>query len=87
MEAAANLVLQAWGDRVLEARKALGLTQTAAADRLGIDQATLSRIENGQYRAMTPAMVLRLCLGLAMETEAFAWPRAIKDIAAMKAAS
>lgn len=83
MRSAPVLVQQAWGKRVRQAREALGLSQIAAAERIGIDQSTLSRIERGSYRRMNPEMILRLCLGLCMEPEAFAWPPAIVEIARM----
>lgn len=86
METAEKLVQKAWGKQVSRARKALDLTQVAAAERIGIDQSTLSRIESGEYRGMHPEMVLRLCLALSIEPDdAFRWPPAIVDIARMHA--
>ena len=38
------------GDRVRSARRRAGLTQTALADRIGMDQAVISRIERGKHR-------------------------------------
>lgn len=83
-----RLVLEEWGREVRAARKALDLSQTAAAERLGMDQSTLSRIETGNYRLMHPELILHICLGLRIESiDAFRWPTAIVDMAQMKAAA
>lgn len=79
-----EIVLQCWADAVKAARRHLGLNQVAAAQRIGISQSTLSKIESAEYR-LHPAMVLRLCVGLDLDpAEAFAWPRSIVDIARMR---
>ena len=85
MRSAPHLVQVAWGKQVRDARQQLGLNQVVAAERIGIDQSTLSRIERGDYRRMNPEMILRLCLGLCMPPEAFAWPPAIIEIARLNA--
>lgn len=88
VDPAHKLVLRAWGTRVRNARKALGLSQVAAAERIGIDQSALSRIENGDYRAMNPEMVLRLCLALNLDPDiTFGWPPAIVEIARSREAA
>lgn len=85
MDAAHHLVQKAWGKQVRRARKALDLSQIAAAERVGIDQSTLSRIETGDYRQLHPEMVLRLCVALSIDPDdAFRWPPAIVEIARMK---
>lgn len=84
METADRIVRIEWGKRVKDARKGLGLTQVAAAERCRCDQSTLSRIESGDYPAMTPELILRLCVGLGMEASAFDWPTAIREIAEMR---
>lgn len=85
MRSAPQLVQITWGKQVFDARKRLELNQIDAAERIGIDQSTLSRIERGDYRRMNPEMIIRLCLGLNMPPEAFAWPPAILEIARLGA--
>lgn len=87
MESADRIVRKGWGAQVRTARKRLDLTQVAAAERCDFDQSTLSKIETGDYPAMTPELILRLCLGLDMKPEAFAWPTAIVEIAEMRSRS
>lgn len=80
------MVQVTWGQRVKTARKRLGLTQVAAAERIGIDQSTLSKIESGGYRTLTPDLVIKLCLGLSMDPHTeFAWPASIVEIARLHA--
>lgn len=80
-----KIVREDWGSQVRAARIRLELSQVAVAERLGIDQSTLSRIETGDYRAMTPDLILQLCLALKMDIRSFSWPRAIVEIAEMRA--
>ena len=40
--------VQAWGERLVRHRTTLGMTQKAAAGRLGVDQGTLARWERGE---------------------------------------
>ena len=51
-----------WGERIRERRGSR--TQADVALLAGIDQSTLSRIETGDYPALTPALVLRLAQAL-----------------------
>lgn len=51
-----------WGQRIRARRGAR--TQADIALEAGIDQSTLSRIETGDYPAITPALVLRLAEAL-----------------------
>jgi transcriptional regulator with XRE-family HTH domain len=51
-----------WGQRIRARRGAR--TQADIAHRAGIDQSTLSRIETGDYPAITPSLVLRLAEAL-----------------------
>ncbi len=86
MEPAHKLVQKAWGKRVRSARTGRSLSQSAAAELIGCDQSTLSRIETGDYRLMTPELILRLCLALGLDPDqTFAWPPAIVEIAEMRA--
>lgn len=88
MREAHELVQTAWGKRVKAARKSLGLTQTEAAASIGIGQATLSRIETGNYTAADPEMLLKICVGLRRDPEElFPWPPAIREIAEMRSAA
>lgn len=87
MESADRIVRKGWGARVRTRRLALELTQVAAAERCEHDQSTQSKIETGDYPAMTPELILRLCLGLDMTPDDFAWPAAIVEIAEMRARS
>lgn len=81
LQPADRLVLDEWGERVKQARLHAELSQVEAAKRCGITQSTLSKIEAGEYR-LHPGMVLRLCDGLDLNPSvAFAWPRAILEIA------
>lgn len=76
-----RIVLETWADQVKNARRELGISQVEAAVRCGITQSTLSKIEAADYR-LHPAMVLKLCDGLDLTPSvAFAWPRAIVEIA------
>ena len=47
--------------RLRELRQAKGMTQVELAERTGIDQGALSRIENGKTRAMDFDVMARLC--------------------------
>lgn len=88
IESAPKLVQKAWGKKVRDARKRLGLSQVAAAALVPCDQSTLSRIETGDYRQMNPEMILRLCRAFDLDPDhAFAWPPAIVDIAGMREGS
>jgi transcriptional regulator with XRE-family HTH domain len=49
------------GAELLAARQALGLTQKALAERLGVPQATIWRWETGQHKIERP-LILRLAL-------------------------
>lgn len=82
-----RLVLDQWADQVKAARKEQDLSQVEAAQRCGITQSTLSKIEAGDYR-LHPAMVLKLCVGLNLNPSlSFAWPRAIVEIARSRTAA
>ena len=39
---------EGWGERIVRHRNTLGMTRKEAADRLGVDQATLARCEQGK---------------------------------------
>lgn len=53
--------------RLGELRRARGLTQVQLAERTGIDQAAISRIENGQTQGMDFSVLERLCAALDCE--------------------
>ncbi|MCP3871306.1 MAG: helix-turn-helix transcriptional regulator [Gammaproteobacteria bacterium] len=48
---------QALGQRIATARKALGMTQTQVAERLGISQQTLAHYEVGRLRIAVSTLV------------------------------
>ena len=48
---------QALGQRIAAARKALGMTQTQVAERLGISQQTLAHYEVGRLRIAVSTLV------------------------------
>lgn len=52
------------GDRIRAARKALGLTQAELAERLELDQATISRVEAGELRRLSRGNLLLLATAL-----------------------
>lgn len=51
---------QQWGTFIRQRRRELGITQTVLAERTGVDQAEISRIERGQFRYIDPANMLRI---------------------------
>ena len=53
--------------RLRELRQAKGMTQVELAERTGIDQGALSRIENGKTQAMDFDVMARLCDALGCE--------------------
>ena len=53
--------------RLRELRRAKGLSQVQLAERTGIDQGALSRIENGKTQAMDFDVMARLCDALGCE--------------------
>lgn len=77
------IVLKQWGAAVNAARKEAGLTQTQLGHRAGdIDQSTISRIEHGDYRQMTPALLLRLSVALQQGPHVlFEWPTGLLELA------
>jgi len=48
LEGMSRDIVVRFGRRVRQIRNAKGITQTAFAERVGTDQATVSRIENGK---------------------------------------
>lgn len=80
LRSAEQIVLDEWAKQIRAGRKRLGISQVEAAQRCGITQSTLSKIENADYK-LHPAMVLRLCDGLDLDPQvAFGWPTAIVEI-------
>ncbi len=53
--------------RLRELRQAKGMTQVELAERTGIDQGALSRIETGKTQAMDFDVMARLCDALGCE--------------------
>ena len=45
--------LTTWGNRIREARKALGLSQATLAEKLGVSQPTINRWELGRVEPKT----------------------------------
>lgn len=77
-----ELVLGVWGDAVAQERRRQNLTQVKLAELAGYPQSTISEVERGRYRAMTPEFMLGLAVALRVSVEAlFAWPVGITDIA------
>lgn len=77
-----NLVYAFWGKNVAAERRARGLTQTALGELIDRDQSVVSEVESGGYRAVTPELILRICVALDAEPSTlFAWPPGIGSIA------
>jgi transcriptional regulator with XRE-family HTH domain len=58
-----------FGTAVRGWRKAVGLTQSALGDAIGVVQEQVSRIENGE-RTVTGAQLARLCDALSLDQDA-----------------
>jgi len=52
------------GNRLKEARAALGLTQAELAQRIGVSRKTINTVENGIF---TPSTILALDLAVALD--------------------
>ena len=52
------------GASLRQARRSAGLTQAQLSVLVPLDQGTISRNEAGKYNALTPELLLRLCLAL-----------------------
>ncbi len=82
-----ELVRQKWGNQIQALRKRRGLSQHGLATLLATSQSVVSDVESGRYRAMTPELILRICVALDCEPDDIcAWPFAITTIAAHNAA-
>jgi len=66
---ARDLALQIAGDRIAAARNARGLTQKALADKLGVPQSQISRIERNPDRT-TVRTLRRIARALAVDISA-----------------
>jgi len=53
--------------RLKELREARGLTQAALANQVGVRQATIADLENGNTRKDTLQLIDRLCTALGVE--------------------
>lgn len=86
-QGAAEVVLARWGEAIRARRRALDLTQTQLGYRAGeIDQSTISKIEHGEYKQMTPALVIRLAVALQQAPHVvFPWPDGILELARYEA--
>ena len=60
-----ELYLKEMGQRIMERRKKLGLTQEALGERAGVSTVTVSRIERG---VLVPSLSTLICLCNALET-------------------
>lgn len=54
------------GDLVTEARKRLGLTQSALSRRAGLSRATIEALENGRLKEIGFAKLTRICVVLGL---------------------
>lgn len=57
---------RAVGKRIRAARETAGMTQTALADRIGVDQAVISRLERGRHRPRLDTLT-RVAKGLGLD--------------------
>ncbi len=55
-----------------EARKAVGLSQTELAARIGVSRQTINMIENGEYNP-TIALCLKICKALGKTLDDLFW--------------
>lgn len=63
---ALNEVTRAFGERVRDRRNELGISQEAAADRIGIHWSALGKIERGQ-RSLRLETITRIAAGLGID--------------------
>lgn len=83
-----QLIYEVWGAAVRGRRKAAGLSQVALAEEMDVAQSTISEVETGTYRALTPPLILKFCVALDCEPgELFAWPVGVGAIAQFNAAT
>jgi DNA-binding XRE family transcriptional regulator len=61
-------------DRLVVARRRLGMSQGELAGRLGVDQSTVSRLERGEMQSPPWKLVVQSCLHLKLE------PHALMDV-------
>jgi len=61
-------------DRLVVARRRLGISQGELASRLGVDQSTVSRLERGEMQSPPWKLVMQTCLYLKLE------PHALMDV-------
>ena len=60
--------IRSWGASLAEARKALGMSQGELARRMGVDQAFISRLENGKANPTLATLTdAASCLGLSLQ--------------------
>lgn len=60
-----------WGTTLREARRSKGLTQSELADLADIDQANVSRVENGQG-GLTAVISIAVALGVVLDWDSAA---------------
>jgi transcriptional regulator with XRE-family HTH domain len=63
---ALNELTRAFGDRVRDRRNELGISQEAAADRIGIHWSALGKIERGQ-RSLRLETITKIAAGLGID--------------------
>jgi transcriptional regulator with XRE-family HTH domain len=76
--AAADVDLERWGDNVREWRFERGLTQAQLALQAGVDQSTISRVEQGEQR---PSDVQRIAISRVLRVPVgrlFPFPRDVR---------
>jgi len=66
MPTRATTITEIISQRLREERERQGISQTALADRAGIDRKTVNRIENGHYSPNMESFVL-LCRALRLD--------------------
>jgi transcriptional regulator with XRE-family HTH domain len=79
-----ELLRQQVGRAVRRRRTDLGLTQAQLGVRVHRDQASISKIEQGDYRALTTAIIIDLAFGLdCAPGDLLDWPFGIMHVAAL----
>jgi transcriptional regulator with XRE-family HTH domain len=80
----AQIVAKSWGKRLHLRRKDLGLTQVTLAEKVNMDQATISRFERG-HATWTPEAMLTFSVALDFPLDRlFPWPLGIEGMEIMR---
>ena len=82
---AADRLRESWAGNLRARRTALGLTQAQVAERAGHPQGTISELERGRFRSLTPETMLRLAVALDVDpARLFGFPPGVADLAAFE---